>query len=60
MNFDDDKKRIEYLQNLINKKVEQYCNAEKKYNGDSALSNRLEEEISSLNSQLQNIKKKII
>jgi len=47
---------IEEIENLIKVKVQQYVNAQKRYNGDNALSDRLESEIDSLEVQLKILK----
>lgn len=46
----------EQIEKLIEKKVQQYANAQKRYNGDSALSRRLEGEIDSLECMLNKLK----
>lgn len=46
----------EQIEKLIEKKVQQYANAQKKYNGDSALSRRLEGEIDGLECMLNKLK----
>lgn len=45
----------EEIENKIQKKVEQYVNAQKRYRGDSALSRRIEEEIDSLECMLKKL-----
>lgn len=47
---------IEQIEKLIQKKVQQYANAQKRYHGDSALSRRLEGEIDSLDLMLKKLK----
>lgn len=49
--------KIKELELAIEKKVEQYVNAQKRYHGDSALSRRIEWEIDALEVQLKDIRK---
>jgi len=46
----------EKIQLIIEQKVRQYTAAQKRYNGDSALSKRLEGEIDALEQQLKEVK----
>ena len=47
---------IEKLELLIEQKVRQYVNAQKRYHGDNALSYRLEGEIDILENELKKLK----
>lgn len=47
---------IEEIEKLIKEKVKQYAAAQKRYNGDSALSKRIEAEIDSLDCMLKKLK----
>lgn len=47
---------IEEIELLINKKVKQYVEAQKKYHGDNTLSYRLEGEIDILENELKKLK----
>lgn len=44
------------IEKLIQEKVKQYAAAQKRYNGDSALSRRIEAEIDSLDCMLKKLK----
>lgn len=48
--------KIKQLQEQIKKKVCQYVNAQKRYNGDSALSKKIEAEVDSLEIQIKMLK----
>lgn len=47
---------IQEIEKEIQKKVEQYVNAQKRYNGDSQLSRNIECEIDSLEIKLKQLK----
>lgn len=47
---------IQKIENEIKRKVQQYAAAQKKYNGDNAISNKLEGEIDHLETKLKLLK----
>lgn len=49
-------KEIIRLEKEIQKKVQQYANAQKRYHGDSVLSRRIEGEIDALDCKLRKLK----
>ena len=55
-NLLNNEKQIQEIENEIKNKVQQYVNAQKKYNGDSALSKKIEAEVDSLEIKLKILK----